>query len=90
MTNYEKCADGPYAPFRDHNTAFRWGVFHQPTGRIFALVGAKGMAFSFAAFLNGHTEAAIAFRDEGGRPIPDEYFARFPELGKPFTPFDPA
>lgn len=72
-TPYDLCGDGPYHPFRDHDTQFGWGVRHR-TGAIFAYVGAKGCAHGLAAALNGHWDAAKVFLNGD---IPDEYFERF-------------
>lgn len=72
---YEDCSNGPYSPFRDHNTEFGWGIRHQPTGRVFGYIGDKGSAFGTSAALNGKWEAAKIFM-EHSLEIEDEYFVR--------------
>lgn len=77
---YELSGDGPYHPFRDHDTLYGWGICHEATGRIFALVGAKTEAYAVACLLNGHPEAAVKFLQGTPGPIPDGYYTRFPKI----------
>lgn len=81
-TPYELAGEGPYHPFRDHDTLYGWGICHEATGRVFALVGAKTEAYACACLLNGHPEAAVKFLKGTPGPIPDDYFMRFPKLGE--------
>lgn len=77
LSHYAKTSDGPYCPFRDHDTKYGWGVRYQPNGAVFALVGAKGVAFGLAAALNGHWDAAQVFIG-GDVPLLDaDYMRRF-------------
>lgn len=72
---YEDCSNGPYHPFRDHNTEFGWGIRHAATGRVFGYVGDKGCAFGTAAALNHNWEAAKEFM-EHSLTIEMDYFER--------------
>lgn len=78
MTPYEKCFDGPYHPFRDHDSGYGWGIRHERTGAVFAQVADKGCAFGTAAALNGHWDAAQVFMARS-REISDDYMKRFLE-----------
>lgn len=75
-SNYELCFDGPYHPFRDHDTQFGWGIRHMATGSVFGYIGDRGSCFGVAAALNGHWEAAKSFM-EHSPTIEDGYFTRF-------------
>lgn len=83
LTPYELADEGPYHPFREHDTPYGWGINHKATNRVFALIGAKTEAFAVACLLNGHPEAAAAFLKGTPGPIPDQYFSRFPEINAP-------
>lgn len=76
MTPYEECSDGPFHPFRDHDTQYGWGVRHAATGAVFALIGDKGCAFGLAAALNGHWATAQLFMGDA-TTIDDAYMQRF-------------
>lgn len=76
LSPYEKCSEGPFHPFRDHETKYGWGIMHDNTGAVFALVGDKGSAFGLSAALNHQWDATQVFLKHT-LEIPDSYMQRF-------------